>query len=387
MAIKDRNISILGSDLTGSDGAVNRTYTLTPGAGATVSAGSIKIHAAGSYLYEGSHYTYTSNVITFLVNMDDTDAIDISWNDITTDGLSGSYYTDAKNMVIFGGFGVLVVDESLGTGDGTELDYDLKNGNVIDDSYSLYYGASGSNSMTDLVEGTHYSIDLDAGRILLTSSGATELGTNVLYAKYIHSPKISNSFLNQFIPQIQAEVDAITGNTWGEATTYTEYFDGRRTSEYPTTDAPFATDWDEPDFIELKYKGINSITSLQFLDKTGTATDTLTSSDYTFDPNGTVTLYSKRIPNGTRNVKVVYVQGYSTINPLITKLASAIGGVMIAANITGGSYDDVTRFSMGRKDVSIGEVYVNVAEVVKQFERIKEQVLDAIGRKNDLFVI
>ncbi len=111
MANKHRYIQISGSDLTGTDGAINRTYTLVPGTSATISESTIVIHAAGSYLYNGSHFTYTSNVITFVVNMDDADTIDITWTDMTADSLSGSYYTDAANIVKAAGIGVLVVDE------------------------------------------------------------------------------------------------------------------------------------------------------------------------------------------------------------------------------------------------------------------------------------
>jgi len=296
-------------------------------------------------------------------------------------------YTDTISIVRAAGVGVLIVDETLGTGDNSEDSYDLNKGNIIASSYTLSYGTSGSNNLTALAETTHYTLDLDSGRVLLTSAGITLINGKVLYAKYIHSPKISDSFLSTFIDQIEAEVDAITGNYWNEVISNTEYFDGRQENTYPTTDEPYASDWDEPSFLELKYKSIASITSFEFLDDDGTVTETIASGSYKFDTNGTLTLLNKRFPNGTQNIKVVYTHGYTTIPKLINELAAIIGGIMVYANITGGSYDDVTRFSMGRKDVSIGEIYVNVREVVRQFEVRRETILNAVGRKNDLFVI
>ena len=380
-------IQINGSDLTGSDGDTNRTYTLTPGSGKTVPISSLKIHANRSYLYVDTDFTFSENVITFLVNMDDADTIDLDWSVTGSDSLSGIYYTNAKNIVIAAGVGVLITDETVGTGNNVLTSFDLKNGNVITDTYSLYHGVADSNDLTDLTETTHYSLDLDSGRILLTTAGKTALGTDLLYAKYINSPKISDSFLNQFVPQINAEVDAVTGNYWGEVVSKTEYFDGRKSHTYPTTDEPYAKDWDEPDFLELKYKNIQTITSMEYLDKSGDVIQTVDSDDYNFDLTGTLTLLNGRFPNGTRNVKIVYTHGYDTTPVLITELASVIGGIMVYANITGGSYDDITRFAIGRKDISIGEVYVNVAEVVRQFRIREEAILNAVGKKNDLFVI
>ena len=104
---------------------------------------------------------------------------------------------------------------------------------------------------------------------------------------------------------------------------------------------------------------------------------------YDLDVNewGRVTFLSNRIPNGTRNVKIDYTQGYSSVPALIKELTSVTAGIMTYANITGGSYDDATMFTLGRKTISVGEVYVNVAEVVRQFRVRKQEILDSVGRK------
>lgn len=441
-------------------------------------------------------------------------------------------YASTLDVVRLTGIGVEVVDENVGTGDNSETDFDLDNDNVIASSYSLYYGASGSNSMTDLTETTHYTLDKDSGRILLTAAGVTELGTSVLYAKYIHSPKMSDTVINSFLDKADEEVDRLTGRYWGAATARTEFFDGRRTFKYPTTNEPYFRDWDQPDTVnvrgnvtevshvyflskgdtfsvvksddggsftdntdeansvagtafdvfastpanadkiyfgnDLKFYGItsrllpvgvdsgstnivweywngtwNTITpsenvssasdfmangritfavddmadwvttavdssdSLYFLRAVATAADYSTApkavhfaldqdsvvseeiplSEIDWDGTGRITFVNKRIPDGNRVVKVIYREGESSTNVLITELASLLIGLRIYANITGGSYDDKTTFSLGRKSVSIGEVYVNVREVVTQFKNRIDDLVKRMGKKTSISVI
>jgi len=59
---------------------------------------------------------------------------------------------------------LLVQKELLGVGDGTEDSYDTKNGNIINSSYKLYYGAS--NDLLELVEDDDFYLSLDDGRSL-----------------------------------------------------------------------------------------------------------------------------------------------------------------------------------------------------------------------------
>jgi hypothetical protein len=535
MSDTTRSVIIAGSDLSGSDGAINRTYTLTPGTSKTILSGSIEIYANRSYLYQGSSrdFTVSGNTITFLVNMDDSDTISIRWVERGTDATSGTYYTDSESVVALTGVGVNVVDENVGTGDSSETDFDLDNDNIIDGTYTLYYGASGSNSMTDLVEGTDYSLDKDSGRILLTSTGVTTLGTNVLYAKYVYSPKITNSELVNLLEATDEEIDRMTGRTWGTPETKTEFFDGRERFTYPTTDEPYARDWDEPDFVQLK-GNVTEINYVYFLTKgatfskvysddggsytdntsetnsldgtafnvfaatpadddaiyfstpyrfygmtfrlgtagvdsgstsitwqyyNGSAWSTFTptahttgadkftasgkiswepsdmddwsktsvnsssdyyyiravatTADYSTAPTmvfagldnesvvqkeiapqyydlsdyGRLTFVQDRVPNGNRIVKVIYKHGETSTNPLIKELASLLTGIKIYAKITGGSYDDLTSYTIGRKTASVGEVYVNVAEVVKQYRARVKEIMAQLGQRVDIVAI
>lgn len=158
------------------------------------------------------------------------------------------------------------VDENVGTGDNSQLYFDLDFTNVIAGSYTLNYAASGSNNFTALTETTHYSIpDLESGRIILTSAGRTALGTNVLYATYSYSKDFPSSVITNFITVADAEINKLTGKNWGTATNISEYYSGRRNLPYPTTDNPYVYDWDQPDFIILKNYPVTKIRSVFFL--------------------------------------------------------------------------------------------------------------------------
>jgi len=175
-------------------------------------------------------------------------------------------YTDTLQVVRVTGLGVEVQNESVGTGDNSNKSFDLKNGNVIADSYTLKYSASGddSNDFTDLTETTHYTLDKDGGTILLTTAGVTALGTNNLYADYTHSPKASDTLIDTLIAASEKEVDRKTDENWGSTASYTEFFDGYK-DYYPTTDEPWGPDYDEPMSFQLSRRGVVNLTGAWFL--------------------------------------------------------------------------------------------------------------------------
>ncbi len=83
-----------------------------------------------------------------------------------------------------------------------------------------------------------------------------------------------------------------------ESATYTEYYDGLGRGRLP-----------------LAHRPITSITTLHDdLGRDYAASSLVSSGDYTFYPDeGIVALDSGTLQDGTRNVKVVYVAGYSTV--------------------------------------------------------------------------
>ena len=440
-------------------------------------------------------------------------------------------YIDTQDIVRKTGIGVEINNELLGTGDNSNKSFDIKNRHVVASTYTLYSApASGEvdeNDFTALTESTHYTLDKDSGRVLLNSAGVTALGTDRLFAKYIHSVKISDTILATYVAEADEEVDRNTGAFWGTPVSRTEFTDGRKKFPYPTTDRPYnKDDFDEPDHVQLSRRNVTEVNEVSFLrrgaglasvlsDDGGTFTDntgeanspsgtaflvyattpavsdaiyfgmsnkfhglttdlfvtgvdggslaitweyydgsswtsfsvteaTTDASQFTaegkftwdslsawtqttvnsseslyfvrgrlsagsystspkllhawadqdsiiaqeiplynidFKPSGRIVFLNDRIPNGTRNVKVTFKHGQTTTNPLIGELSALYAGFRVYANISGGSYDDETGVTIGGVSVSIGEVYVNVREVVRQFDVRIQQILRLLGKR------
>ena len=60
-----------GSDCSGTDGAVNRTLQIDEGP----LLDSAMIYVGGRFLHPDDEYDLNENIITFLINIDDTDTI------------------------------------------------------------------------------------------------------------------------------------------------------------------------------------------------------------------------------------------------------------------------------------------------------------------------
>ena len=174
-------------------------------------------------------------------------------------------YTDTLQVVRVSGIGVPISNEYLGDGNDIEDSFDLNNGNVIANSYVLTCAESDSNVFTDLIDVTDYVLDLDKGNLVLTVAGIAALGTKKLYINYTYSPKASNTLIESFFNAVDGEVEKTTGSYWGEPKPFTEYFDGRLSHTYPSSDEPYARQYDEPDCVNVKNRNVVSLDGAYFL--------------------------------------------------------------------------------------------------------------------------
>jgi hypothetical protein len=428
------------------------------------------------------------------------------------------------------GLGLRIVDENVGTGDNLETDFDLDFDNVITGSYVLSHAVSSSNNFTALIETTHYTLDKESGRIILTAAGLADVGTDVIYATYWYVEGFSDSVISNLISAADDEIDQWTGRKWDTPTSVTEYVDGRPTLGYPTTDNPYVSDYDQPDGIVLKNRPPTLIEAVYFLqpilstsqfwnydaasgdytDRTtavnsfteapfilfddapatndiiyigssniflgmtavlstlgvdngntaidweywnGTAWTDLTETDvdtgasiftasgsftwtypygwvkttvnsssslyfirgtlsdgYGTYPqlaaltlidgvseivelrnlalhNGRVNFISKSIPAGTRNVRIDYKYGYATTPTYIAEVSMLLASLQAFINLSGGSYNDATSYSLGSKSVTIGEVYVNIREVINQFKGRIDGIYAMVGKRINVAAI
>ena len=93
------------------------------------------------------------------------------------------------------------------------------------------------------------------------------------------------------------------------------------------------------------------------------------------------------IPNGTNNVRVDYSYGQTTTPAYITELSILTASLKAVITLSGGSYDDATGYTLGSKSIQIGEVYVNIREVIDQFKKRITEIYNQIGEKADVIGI
>ena len=384
MAYAPTSETLTGADFSGSQPDTDRTYVL---AYDTIES-TIRLFVQGNSLQLTEDFTFnsTTNTITILSALWDNMPVYIAY--ALASSPSGSSYATTLQTARFTGIGNEVQSEELGTGDSSEDSYDIDNGNIIASSYTVFYAADGSNDITSMTEATHYTLDKDKGLVLLTTAGVALLSTNKLFITYTYSPKQSNTVLETYLAPAEKEVDKLTANYWGVAKESIQYFDGY-TSGYPQTDRPFGEQIEAYPEFEIDYKGIQSITSVLFLDRQGNTDTTLETTQYrliTDDPgemDGRV-LVNTAIPNGKANIKVTFQHGYDEVPALIQELTSLIAGKMALVNISGGSYKDISTYSVGRKSFSIGQIYVNIANSITQLQKRIDGLVEDLGNRYEM---
>lgn len=97
--------------------------------------------------------------------------------------------------------------------------------------------------------------------------------------------------------------------------------------------------------------------------------------DYQVLPTGRIKLFTYpaiQTPYNYRDIKITGTYGESTIPTSIEQLCKYLTAIRIFVHITGGSYNDVTSWSLGEYNESLGEPYTNLrATIVMLTDEIK----------------
>lgn len=225
--------------------------------------------------------------------------------------------------------------ENVGTGDGSEDTFYLDHNNVIASSYTFKHHASDPDSGTALTETTHYTLDKDAGKLVLTTAGKTAVSTNKIYAWYKYSI-VPDSVADDAVEEASRLIDNITNSSFESNTATDEYHDGKGDYEtsYFTKNVPIIS--------------VTTLSTTQNNDETASASttwDSLTEDDHFFVDLKTgrlaVQYSSYRPTKGKNRLKVTYTWGHSSV-PVAIKHAcirlaaqhlmegTVVGGVMNA---------------------------------------------------------
>jgi len=291
-------------------------------------------------------------------------------------------YSTVLDVARLSGIYSQILNEAVGTGDGSATAFTLDESNVVKDSETVYVAGVAKT------QGTDYNINNEAGTITFLLPPAQGAAITANYKYFPDSVDITNDDVEEVIQDADAEIEEWTGKKWTDANAYTEYFEGR--SEKQTTaqageESQYSTEtWDERYVLLLTKYPVQGVSKIEFLDDDGTVDDTLTEAneDYHWWSNGKIQLIGNSIPvgKGKKKVKVTYTYGASSVPRNIKNLSAAIAGIIIFVNLTGGSFDEITSYTLGPKSVSVGEPYMNMREAINKLEQMRDRILNQIGR-------
>ena len=187
----------------------------------------------------------------------------------------------------------------------------------------------------------------------------------------VDSTVIGEGDVADFIKESDAEIRAMYQKLFANATTETEWIDIENLDEDEDIDAIF-----------LDNRPVQSITSLESYDTSGTLITTWTASDYWLDSGmGRIRLVSKTFAHQNHRVKVVYTYGYTTVPTNIAALSATISTMRVLIKQIGGTYDDVTSYSLpSGVTIGVGEPYMNMTRAIEKLKDEKDRLINAIGQ-------
>lgn len=87
---------------------------------------------------------------------------------------------------------------------------------------------------------------------------------------------------------------------------------------------------------------------------------------------------------GERTISVTYAYGESTAPSYVKRLIECLAALMLLTNQTGGTYDDVTSYSLGGLEASVGEPWVNINATVKYIEKEVDRLMSHIRKQTHM---
>lgn len=273
-----------------------------------------------------------------------------------------------------------IVEEDIGTGDNTETEFSLDHKRVVEGSDKIYLDGTLKTRDTD------YTINEAWGKITFASAPGTDVAIKGDY-KYLPEG-YTNTDLTDLITKAQDEVERWTRKKYTDSTSTTEYFPGRAKKISATgniTEGQYHDETEEESrLIVLSNYPVQEITSLQFLDDDGSVSKTLTENTdfHVWEDSGEIWLFNEKIPVGKnkKKVKIVYTYGYASVPIIVKELTAVLAAMRWLANMMGGSYDDVTSYSIPMITAAKGEPYMNMKACFDKLEKQKDRLLKAIGR-------
>lgn len=231
--------------------------------------------------------------------------------------------------------------------------------------------------------------------VTITSTGQSDVSEEQFYARppaeklYAAVSEVKDALMSsgvtmsdetarKAIRAAMAECDVITGRTFTNGNTKTEWFDTNQANPNGIVNKIF-----------LSCLPVQSITSLKEYDTSKALVETHAATDYWFDDNGIVELTTDEFAHQRHRVECVYTYGYTAVPMKVSKLCSVISQIEVMRHSMIAADDQMTSFSIPDiGTVSLGEVYVTSVRAIEQLEKQKKALIAEIGNlRNDVNVV
>lgn len=229
----------------------------------------------------------------------------------------------------------------------------------------------------------------------ITASGQVDVSEEQFYARpsaeklYVSLSQVKDALMTtgvtmaddtirQCIRTSMAECDLITGRTFTNANTVTEWFNTNQANPNTIVNTIF-----------LNKLPVQGITSLKEYDTSKDLITTYTADDYWVDDNGVVELCTAEFEHQRHRVECVYTYGYTSVPIKVSKLTSVIAQLEVMRHAMIAADDQMTSFSIPDiGDVQLGEVYVTSVRAIEQLDKQKKTLIAELGNmRNDVMVI
>lgn len=180
------------------------------------------------------------------------------------------------------------------------------------------------------------------------------------------------------IREAMSEVDAITGRSFMNDNTKTEWFSTNQSNPNNAVNMLFLT-----------YLPVQSITSLKEYNTSKELVKTYAASEYWVDDNGILELTTSTFVHQRNRVECVYTYGYTSVPSKISKLCSVITQIEVMRNYMIAQDDKITGFSIPEvSQIQLGETYMTAKLAIDGLEKQKKVLIVEIGNlRNSVFVI
>lgn len=185
---------------------------------------------------------------------------------------------------------------------------------------------------------------------------------------------VDDTTLDQHIAEADAEIELITGRKYTNSNSQTDNL------------GPFPRDMfgNKTKQLLLTQYPVQTVTSVQILNKDETVNTTVASTDYWLNSEaGIITLKDNAAVEYPRSVKVIYTYGISAVPTYVTQLSECIAGIKAWVKFLGGNYNVLNQYELPEMSFNQGDFYARGKQMIDMLRAEADMILNTIGRRQN----